>query len=517
MPVVLTTASQRPPRWSIAEQDTMLLLSLAYLGPLTLEQLAQLTTIHERSVRRRLTQDTTSLKNRGLIARHEQGDFDTATGTPQRGGAVWALRDPGKQEIARHAQYPRHTLARDAQYPARRAVPRGESVARHDALVVATTIDLLVTARQQRPGLAGIFVRLEHKLSPFQTAPWSDALLAVHWAVPQPDQHPLPWTRNLPLQGQDHHNLLLEVDRGTEPGGTIAGKAQEYRRAWEEPRWQTWWREQYGSLPHILWVVPDATRRALVQRCWVEAWPQGRWYLATVADAQANTWQRWEHGTLTTVQLFAPPPPTPAAAAPPPAPTTPPSPAPAVATAAAAEPTQAAPAAIVPAASLGATRSGTSAQLTRKQPVLTSVAPLRRAALPPWKQVRWAFWELAEIVSAAGSWAVDGVMTRQGGLLPGMVLLLTSLLLGVAACYVLVVVALLWLLCGTLEALWYRVWRDARVVRADGTVNPQLLSVLARILLVLLLCGLLPLATWRLVSVIDLARARQPATIIVVQ
>lgn len=520
-------------RLTPADQEAAILLSLAYLGRLALVQLAQLTSIHERSVRRRMTQESDSLQKQGLVARSDRGGFDASTGAPSRAASVWGLTEKGERHIRSWEQYPRSVLGTAAQYPARLAATRGDSVARHDALVVATLVALIVAARERSDGLTGVFARLEQKVSPFQPAPWADALLALHLSPPQPQRHPLPWTRNKPVAGEQQRTLLLEIDRGTEPAATIAGKAQEYRRAWEDDRWQTWWRDHYGALPHIVWVVPDAARRAVVQRCWATAWPQGRWYLATVAEAQANTWQRWNAGEVATVQFFVPvTPPAPQPVAARPAATVTPPAAPAL-------PTGAAPTARAQAAPAGVPQSRVASQTTPA--TLPSGAPLRPAhaapvmvspaVLPareprrdernpsPWQDLRWAFWELAGVIGTAERWTAERVMARRGGLLPGMLLLLTTLLLGVAAVYCLVAVALLWLLCGTLETLGRRVWRDARVVRADGTANPRLLRGLASILVVMVLCGLLPLLTWRVVGLLDreVAEPLRPRVITVLE
>lgn len=66
------------------EQELSLLLSLAYLGQLTLDQLARLTQCSARTLQRRLTQDADSLVKRAWVERVDRAAFDDQLGIPNR-------------------------------------------------------------------------------------------------------------------------------------------------------------------------------------------------------------------------------------------------------------------------------------------------------------------------------------------------------------------------------------------------------------------------------------------------
>lgn len=471
------------------EQTEAILLSLAYLGPLTLEQLAQLTTIGKRTMQRRLTQGEDGLATRKLISRHEQGS--SAAGTVTRGPSAWALTDAGHRSIRTLPQYPRTTLGRDAQYPARPATVRGPSVARHDALVAATLITLIDGARE-RGGVTGVFAHPEFKVAPTQPAPWADALLAFHHAAPQSGLHPLPWTRDWPTPAQRHQTLLLEVDRDTEPPATISGKAQAYRRVWEAPDWRAWWGRHYGALPSIVWVVPDATRLATVQRCWVDAWPTGSWLLATVDEVAEHRWRWWHQGTLVDARLF----PTlaslqPRVAAARPAPPVVPEPQASAAPSVTASPSPSE-APTVPAPAL---RALPVPPLPVASTVRHRVQPVRLLPTSPSGLWWLGMHRLSSGVGIGAEYAA-AMGAQRGGVLPSLLMLVGTAIGGGVLCLLLSAIVVCWLVCRVLQQLARRIWRDAMIVLPNGQVNPRYLVLLARVLLVTIFCGLLPAMLW---------------------
>lgn|GEM_PF-5740895 len=166
---------------------------------------------------------------------------------------------------------------------------------------------LVEAARARGSGLSGVFARLELKLNPFHAAPWADALVVCHTTLGQACPHPIPWTRNLPTGGEQDWAFIVELDRATEPLATIGGKAREYATMIEDERWLQHWKNRLGPLPRILWVVPRDQRGEQVQRVWQEAWPSGRWYIATPEQLRSNSWQRSVAGERATVQFFRPP------------------------------------------------------------------------------------------------------------------------------------------------------------------------------------------------------------------
>lgn len=298
-------AGQR--RLTPEDQETGVLLSLAYLGQLTLAQLARLLLTSERTIQRRLTQDADSLAKRGLIVRVDRAGARDENGMPTRGVAIWRLTDEGHRSIRTHAQYPSNNLGHDVQYPARPAAIRKGRL-EHDAMVAETVVCLVEAARAQGSGLSGVFARLELKLNPFHSAPWADALVVCHITPEQPISHPIPWTRDLPTGGERDWVFMVELDRATEPLATIGGKAREYATMMADKRWRRHWEERFGKRqPRILWVVPDARRCTQVQKVWQEVWPGGQWYITTFEELRNNYWQRFRAGERGVVQFFTPP------------------------------------------------------------------------------------------------------------------------------------------------------------------------------------------------------------------
>lgn len=292
------------PRLTPDDQETAVLLSLAYLGQLTLAQLARLLLTSERTIQRRLTQDADSLTKRGLITRIDRAGVVDDSGMPSRGVAWWRLTEEGHRHIRTHAQYPSNSLGHDEQYPARPAAIRKGRL-QHDSLVAETVVCLVEAARAQGRSLSGVFARLELKLNPFHSAPWADALVVCHTSQEQSGSHPTPWTRNMATGAEDDWAFVVELDRATEPLATIGGKAREYATMMGDQRWKQHWTERFGSqLPRILWVVPNAQRGEQVQRVWQEHWPEGRWYIATPEQLRSNSWQRSLSGERETVRFF---------------------------------------------------------------------------------------------------------------------------------------------------------------------------------------------------------------------
>jgi hypothetical protein len=228
------------------DQETAVLLSLAYLGQLTLAQLARLLLTSERTIQRRLTQDADSLAKRGLIVRIDRAGGSDDSGMPTRGVALWRLTDEGHRSIRTHAQYPSNNLGHDEQYPARPAAIRKGRL-EHDAMVAETVVCLVEAARTRGGGLSGVFARLELKLNPFHSTPWADALVICHIAPEQLCPHPIPWTRDLPTGGERDWTFMVELDRATEPLATIGGKAREYATMMADQRWRRHWEERFGG------------------------------------------------------------------------------------------------------------------------------------------------------------------------------------------------------------------------------------------------------------------------------
>lgn len=303
----MTQQQAGQPRLTPEDQETAVLLSLAYLGQLTLAQLARLLLTSERTIQRRLTQDADSLAKRGLIARIDRAGGSDNSGMPTRGVALWRLTDEGHRSIRTHAQYPSNNLGHVEQYPARPAAIRKRRL-EHDALVAETVVCLVEAARAQSSGFSGVFARLELKLNPFHSAPWADALIVCHIGPEHANAHPIPWTRDLPTGGERDWVFFVELDRATEPLATIGGKAREYATMMADVRWRRHWEERFGGRqPRLLWVVPDARRCTQVQQVWQEIWPGGQWYITTFEELRSNSWQRFRAGERGIVQFFTPP------------------------------------------------------------------------------------------------------------------------------------------------------------------------------------------------------------------
>jgi hypothetical protein len=286
------------------EQWLSIVLTLTYLGQLTLEQMSRLLLTPSRTLQRRLTQDDDSLVRRGLVQRLDQADFDDETAHTERSRSYWQLTDEGMEYIKRHEQFPVNVLGQDTQYPAKLNTIRKGTI-QHDRWVAEAVICLIEYARDRLGGLSGIFVRFEMKMTPFRPAPIADAIVVIHAETDKGMQcHPLPFTRDMPTTGEYFGTFTLEIDMGTEPRSTIRGKAESYGMMLSEERWQQQWVARFGGKLTLLWIVPTPHRRDDIRDIWIEQLPNIRFFIATFDEVQHNRWQRYSNGQIDEVMLF---------------------------------------------------------------------------------------------------------------------------------------------------------------------------------------------------------------------
>lgn len=297
--------------------------------------------------------------------------------------------------------------------------------------------------------------------------------------------------------------MLLEIDCATEPAATLTSKATAYRRVWAEGAWQNTWAARYGAPPTILWVVPDAARRDLVQRCWKQSWPQGTWMIATSAELQANSAYCWEQGQLHVVPLFAPlqaPVPTPAPAAPQVAASQ------SAGTRRTGSPSSTA---TPPPPTVASLPVGTEPPVAPQRPVpalpTPTAAPLAvvtLAAAPHPRRIVRALRQLATRgVPAAVAWTNTALLSHWSSALLGLMLLVMVMVGAALTVYLLLAAALLQGLLNGVQTLVRHTWRTARLVGDDGQRTPRWRAVGARVLQVWLI-GLALAPLWWLVPLV---------------
>jgi hypothetical protein len=244
--------------YGATDRDVEALLALAWLAPLNSAQLHTLacpeasTTTFKRTVK--------ALQARKWIdGPLLYGASGGRTEPPKRQGRAWQLIGGW------------HILPDDGRKPPYAAAIR-EAILQHDL----TRAELITTIiHQARSVLSGISLELEARLDEAQPKPKADAILILRKGVPP--GRGLPWVYAKPAEGEVLRGFAIEVDRDTEPLGTIQEKAEAYKRAAHDPAFYA----RYGHMPLPLWLVPDRKRAEQVVATWRAVWPEGRWYLLT--------------------------------------------------------------------------------------------------------------------------------------------------------------------------------------------------------------------------------------------
>ena len=255
-----------------------ILISLALLGEATK---MHLTAIHfPSSPLRRIERHLQPLMARGLVERRTRYAFDKQRGVPVPSPHAYRLSSHGHELVTNDPRYPIQTGTDE--YRVRLPNPTTTQVQEHDLLGTEAISWLVVLARGG--GLSGMFLRRELQLDPQSRAPRIDAVLVCHFGGPQLADGAFAWTKNPPADDEQRVPLALEVDRNTEAISVIRGKAVRYQEALERQRTQDYWATHYGRVPIIFWIAPTERRLAAIHRAWLEAWPDGEWALATIAD-----------------------------------------------------------------------------------------------------------------------------------------------------------------------------------------------------------------------------------------
>jgi Replication-relaxation/Bacterial SH3 domain len=294
-----------------AVDPASVLLSLSWLGELTLNHIRRLhfPERQEPTVRRLLTRlkqhdpPLIQLRRRAVrvSAEAENGraaHIQEPVTRPLPG--VWSLTPSGHELVRRHAQYPLKDAK--AQYQARAVGQRRKQILEHDLLLVDLVVKMIEVTRQW---LSGIYVGHDLRLDPESPRPVMDGLIVLHFEEGPLPPGSVPWTKDRATPHERQARCAVEIDRGTEPIATIAAKAQAYQSVFTNERWYAWWQARYAQRPVILWVVPDEARLEAVRQTWMQAWPDGRFMIATVQGVAEDRWLRYDQGRTSQRGLFA--------------------------------------------------------------------------------------------------------------------------------------------------------------------------------------------------------------------
>lgn len=265
-----------------------MLLTVSWLGELTREQLQRVCfpQIPPATVRRLLWR----VRREDLL---EYRTWSVTTRKRRDGRPIPTYRSPLRRLTkAGHA-----LISGEPQYPTRLRTLRSTLLIPHDALVTETVVRIIELGRSV--GLSGLWVSYEVQLDPAKTRPVMDAFVVARLGGAAVLPFMVPWTNDVRGTGEKSGRLALEIDRGTEGRREIELKALAYAQA-GTPAWV----EQYGAFPVPTWVVPSHQRLTNILRWWAEAWPGGRWLMATEAGLQRDQWTEYRQGQVAARALF---------------------------------------------------------------------------------------------------------------------------------------------------------------------------------------------------------------------
>src|SRR3954447_16563378 len=262
--------------------DPDLLLALAWTAPLTTHQLHRLAapTVPLRTIQNRLT----ALRAHGLM----QAELYYRVGphaTPRRAGRIWSLTLQGFG-----------CLDNERHCPTSAAAVR-MALLEHDLLLS----ELVVTIVERiRPVLSGIYLDREARLDDQRTRPICDGILLLRRSPRHVPPAGIPWLRGPPAPDEAIRGYAIEIDRHREAIGIIREKALAYQASWRDPSFYA----RYGKFPLPLWLVPGQHRLETIGAAWQDAWPEGRWLIATEEGLRRGQVEEWREGTRRTRALL---------------------------------------------------------------------------------------------------------------------------------------------------------------------------------------------------------------------
>jgi len=284
----------------IGNDGRNLLLGLAWVGKATTEQIHRLwfpdysSTGIRKHLRRLAAQGYVSSTMWARV--QKKAGRNERRAPPRRQSTLWALTNKGHALIREHDQYPP-------------SVPtdRGRRMYEHDTMTTEILVRILELGRagaNGSPVISGIYVEHEVRLDPANRRPIIDALLILRGGasdalVCYDELDMVPWTRDPRTPDERVRRYAIENDRNSEPISVIRGKAEASMAASTEG-----WKERYGGLPIVLWLVPTERRLQAILQAWREVWPGGFWLMTTDDWLADDRWLEYRSGTVRERTLF---------------------------------------------------------------------------------------------------------------------------------------------------------------------------------------------------------------------
>ncbi len=222
----------------------------------------------------------------GLVKRRPWYAWSRQHRNPIRKEHLYSLTPRAVKELADEPQFPLKYLQRTS-----------KALINHD--MVTTDLIVRVIELGRMHGLSGMYVEREVRLDPVRPRPVMDAILILRRGGPPLPHNRVPWTTDPRIDGERVRRYAVENDRDSEALSVIVAKAHAYQAAGTQA-----WLDAYGQFPIPLWVVPTQQRKTAIMRAWAQAWPTGKWLMATDDEVQQDRWRMYFKGTITERRLF---------------------------------------------------------------------------------------------------------------------------------------------------------------------------------------------------------------------
>ena len=271
--------------------DHEVLLALAWCAPLTTSQLRRLVApwLCQRAFYYRLQR--LQVQELEVIQRHRF--YQPVAGKPPLPvGWVWSLTLGGWQMLVALGEQ----VAEQRQRPPQPASVR-QSLLVHDLQLSELVVCLVERARGC---LTGIYLDRETRLDDQRRRPICDAILIIRRSPSHALPATVPWLTGPPAPAESIRGYAVEIDRNTEAIGIIREKAVSYCEIWRDSAFY----QRYGRFPVPLWLVPKQRRLETVMDAWADAWPHGKWLIATDSGLQQDVFEEWKHGMRRTRTLL---------------------------------------------------------------------------------------------------------------------------------------------------------------------------------------------------------------------
>jgi hypothetical protein len=222
----------------------------------------------------------------GFVKRRPWYVWSKQRHNPIRKGHLYSLTQRAIKELGDEPQFPLKYLQRTS-----------KALINHDIITTELIVKVIELGRLH--GLSGIYLEREVRLDPHRPRPVMDAILILRRGGEPLPCNRVPWTNDPRVEGERVRRYAVENDRDSEAMSVIVAKAHAYQAAGTQA-----WLDAYGQFPIPLWIVPTQKRKVAIMRAWAQAWPNGKWLIATDEEVQQDRWTMYFKGELNERRLF---------------------------------------------------------------------------------------------------------------------------------------------------------------------------------------------------------------------